>query len=340
MAKDKTKKKKIKIPKKVMQLKWSMGKFAKKNDLAVKKKAKKKERKEAKRKLLRSYSEFVITRLNSAASILSKMGTEETRKSLELREAIIQIIAQNDVMKQIAKIYKKEPDNYPYIVYLPFMIRNAILYYSQDNLSEDDAKLAEMMDRDALVSISEAILKKQAKKYRENGLSKHIALEVASAIPTAKRISNNRRWMKSLIQLLYELAEFEEVDFEAVLKTIPKLDKKPPYTRKEIREMFYRELIQARSSNKNHSFTESQKDLNEKFIESAMEYLNGLKHQKLRQILREYIKIRKKAEEHKNDGKRIIKFTDIANSNSDYEKIKTVVTELISDDSANELYLS
>ena len=57
-------------------------------------------------------------------------------------------------------------------------------------------------------------------------------------------------------------------------------------------------------------------------------------------MLRQYIKRRKTAESYKNDGKRVIKFTDHANSNSPYSHIKSVVQDLISDNSSNELYLS
>jgi hypothetical protein len=64
------------------------------------------------------------------------------------------------------------------------------------------------------------------------------------------------------------------------------------------------------------------------------------KNRKTRDILKTYIKRRKTAESYKNDTKRVIKFIDHAHSNSSYTSLKSVVQELISDNSSNELYLS
>jgi hypothetical protein len=95
-----------------------------------------------------------------------------------------------------------------------------------------------------------------------------------------------------------------------------------------------------KSSNKQKSFTDTQKDLHEGLIEHALTYLNDLKASKLRSILKEYIKRRRTAEEYKNDTKRVIKFVDHASSNSPYTNIKAVVQNIIDDDSDAEIYLS
>lgn len=338
MSKDK---KKVKVSKRILQLEWSKKKYAKKYELVVKKKTPKNERKRINKRLNKEYGEFVIVRLNKAVNILSK-ANEDSKKIERLKDAIIDLIADKKTMQFVAKEYKKNPDEYPYLVYLPYLITTTIMYYEQENLSEEDAAVAEKLDKEKLIEICETILKKPIKKYEKEGLSRTVAFQCAATVPTAKRISNvnNRRWMRTLIQHMYSLAETESIDFEAIISAIAKLDKKPPYSKKELREMFYSEVILSRSSNKNHSFTDSQKELNERLIESSLEYLNNLKSSKLRMILKNYIKSRKVAETYKNDGKRIIKFTDIANSNSEYEKIKSVVTDLIADDSSNELYLS
>ena len=80
--------------------------------------------------------------------------------------------------------------------------------------------------------------------------------------------------------------------------------------------------------------------MHEGLIENALKYINELKPSKINEILKHYIKSRKKAEEFKNDSKRIIKFVDHANSNSPYANIKKAVQDLIAEEPSNEIYLS
>ena len=103
---------------------------------------------------------------------------------------------------------------------------------------------------------------------------------------------------------------------------------------------FYCEFILQKYTNKQVKFNEKQKELHEGLIENALKYIDDLKLNKIRDILRNYIKARKKAEEYNNDSKRIIKFVDHANSNSPYTNIKKVVQDLIAENAANEVYLS
>ena len=139
---------------------------------------------------------------------------------------------------------------------------------------------------------------------------------------------------------MYDMATVSEVDVDAVLKAITKIDKDKVIDKKDFLEGFFSEFILQRSTNKTHSYTDNQKDLHESLIERTLIYLDNMKSRRLKDLLKQYIKRRKTAEEYKNDTKRVIKFIDHANSNSSYTNIKAVVQELIADNSSNELYLS
>lgn len=333
-------KKKIKVPKSVLELQLSPKKFAKKHGIRVKgKKMSKKEKKYNMKKLKREYSEAAANGLNKAVRILAENDTE-TKKIIKVKKGVDNVISNPTVMKKIAKIYKKHPDNYQNLHHLPYMIINTLAYYSSDAVSEEDKKTGEVLDTEALIEFCENILKKQIKRYRKMGLTPEAAFSMAATIPTAKMFRNNRHWYNRLIKEMYDVAESTDIDIDMILTAVRKVDKKKQINKRDFLDGFFTEFIMQRSSNKAAKFTDTQKELHQGLIERALVYLNDMKPRKLRDVLRTYIKRRKTAENYKNDGKRIIKFTDHAHSNSPYENIKKVVQNLIADNPSNELYLS
>ena len=183
-------------------------------------------------------------------------------------------------------------------------------------------------------------MSKEIKRYAKFGLSDTVSYQLATVIPTPKLFKKKRGrvYYRRLIQTMYDIAEVQEVDVDAILQAIVKIDKKA-ISKEDFLEGFFSEFIMRKSSNKTAKFTDTQKELHNAMMDRTLMYLNGIKKKKLRVILKEYIARRKTAEEYKNDSKRIIKFTEHANSNSPYENIKAVVMDLIESNSSNELYL-
>ncbi len=333
------KKKKIKIPKSVLGLRMSIKKFAKKNNIHLKGKGmSKKEKKYAQKRLNKEYSEFAINGLNKAVKILAE--NPEHKKVEKVKEGVENIILNPEAMKRIAKIYKKNREAYPNLKFFPNMIMNTLVYYSGDSITEEEKEMAKSLDKESLIEFCEKILKKEIKKYKKQGLPDEIAYQMATVIPTTKLFTSNRRWYKKLIMQMYDIAEQQAVDVDAIMQAITKIDKKKYITKKEFLKGFFSEFILQKNTNKNAKFNDTQQELHEGLVERTLVYLNNIKKSKLKEILKQYIKRRKHAEEYKNDTKRVIKFTDHANSNSPYENIKAVVSELIEDNSSNELYLS
>lgn len=338
MAKNK---KKIKIPKSVLDLRMSPKKFAKKNHIRLKgKDISKHEIKRNRKRLKIEYSEFALNGLNKAVKILAE-NDPERKKIQKVRAGVDNIISNPVVMKKVGKMYRKSPESYPNMIYLPNMIMNTIMYYQRDDISDEEKEIGKNLDTDSLIEFCENILKKEIKRYKKQGLPDGMAYIMATTIPTSKLFKNNRQWYKNLIVQMYSMAETEDIDIDMILKAVTKIDKKDKgIAKKDFLEGFFSEFIMKKSSNKNLSFTDTQKDLHEGLIERTLVYLDGLKPRKLREILKQYIKRRKTAESYKNDGKRVIKFIDFATSNSSYTNIKQVVADLIEDNATNELYLS
>lgn len=333
-------KKKLKIPKSVLDLRMSPKKFAKKHGIKVKgKHLSKREKKHNMKRLRSEYCESAINGLNKAVKILAESDSEG-KKIGKVREGVENIITNPDVIKRIAKLYKKNPENYPNMKFLPNMIMNTLVYYGSDAISDDEKEIGKALDADEMMMFCEKILKKEIKRYRNMGLDQATAFQLATVIPTTKLFSN-RQWYRRLIQQMYEIAKDREVDVDLTLKAVSKIDKKKKaISRKEFLEGFFSEFILQKASNKSLNFTDTQKELHETLIDRALTYMDGLKQRKLREMLKSYIKRRKTAESYKNDSKRVIKFIDHANSNSPYTTIQAVVQDLIADNSSNELYLS
>lgn len=332
------KKKKIKIPKSVLGLKMTKKKFAKKN--GIKKGHGKKEKKHNLKKLNKEYSEFAINGLNKAVKILAENNAEENKKIEKVKDGVDNIITNNEVMEHIAKLYKKNKKSYENMIFLPDMIMNTLLYYNQEDLSDEDKKIKESLDPSTLIKFCEKILSKEIKKYKKFGLSPEVAYNLAVAIPTAKLFKNNSNWYKKFITLLYDIAAEQHVDVDMMIKAVLKVDKKKCISKKTFFEGFFNELIWQKTSNKSAKFNDTQKELHEDLMERALVYYDNIKPSKLKSILKEYIKRRKKAENFKSDGKRFIKWTEHATSNSPYLNIKKVVTALIKDEPSYELYLN
>lgn len=334
------KKKKIKIPKSVLELSMSPKKFAKKHNIRLKGKGmSKKEKKHNAKRLQKEYASAAIDGMNKAVKILSENTKVENKKMLKVKDGVDNIITNSNVMKLIAKMYKKNPDNYPNMKLLPEYIMYTVEYYRSDAISDEEKVIAESIDSTALIEFCERILKKEIKKYHKMGLEDEVAFRLATVVPTSKLFKNNRAAYRKLIDIMFTMAETTDIDADEIIKCVLKLNKKKYINKKDFLEGFYSEFILRKSSNKTAKYTEQQKDLLDKLIENALEYLNGISERKLRDILKNYIKRRKTAEEYKKDTKRVIKFTDHANSNSPYEHIKDVVQKLIEDNSSNEAYL-
>lgn len=334
------KKKKIKIPKSVLDLRLTPKQYAKKHGIKLKgKHVSKKERKYNLKKLKKEYTNDAIDGLNKAVKIMAD-NKISTKKMDKVKKAVDNILLNPDVMHDIAKLYKKHPENFSNMIYLPHMIVNTINYYGSANLDDEEKETAAKMNVDEMLAFCEKILKKITKRYCKLGLDKGTAFCIAAAVPTSRLLKVDRQRYRILTQTMYDRATNNDVDVDEILRAVPKIDKKHKLSKSEFLEGFYSEFIMRKSSSKVKTFTDTQRELHETLVEGALSYLDGLKPRKLREILRKYIKRRKTAESYKTDTKRVIKFTDHANSNSPYSTIKSVVQELIADNSSNEMYLS
>ena len=337
------KKLKISIPKSLMQLSISQSKFAKRNGIKIKGKGiKKKELKENLKRARKGHVASTLKDLDRAIKIVIENPTIENRKMTKLQLGIISVIERPEMMDGVGKLYLKDSGQYKNMESFPEFILRTISDYSRDDAGDEKKKVLESLDQEALVKFCQRVLKKQIARYEKLGIDSDIlAFNLASVLPNTKLLKNDRRRYRKLIDvLLLEVCNHEAVDIRTVISAILKFDKKKTVSKSDFMRSLVSEIIFLRNSNKNLSFTDHQKDLYEAMNDLALTYLDDLKKRDCKSLLKEYIKRRKFAESHNRDGKRMIKFVNYGNSNSSYSNLKTVVSELIEDNSSNELYLS
>lgn len=330
--------KKIDLPPSVKALKWDRAKWAKKNGLKYEgKHLSKADAKANKKRAKKEYPVAMIEGLNAAVEIISENPNDDQIEKIKNR--IEGIIVRPKLMAKIADIYSKNPKDYKNLIFLPNIIMNTLLYYEKGvELSEDELAIAASLDREALTEFCEKILKKRRERYEGMGLSRTLAFHLACVIPTAK-ILGKPYWYKVLIGELYDMAETESVDVKDVLNAIAKIDKHPNITKDEIRRGFWGEFIFMRNSNRLKQLNDSQRNLHEELQQLCLKFLD--KDAKVcKEILKRYVERRRKAEKNGNDGRRIFKFTDHANSNSPYTTLKEVVEKMIKKDPDVESLLS
>ena len=140
-------KKKIRIPKSVLELKLSPRKFAKKHGIRIKGKGmSKREKRRNIKRLKNAYSVAAIDGLNKAVKILSENPQDERKKIIRIKGAVDNIVTNSAVMKRVAKLYRKNPNNYGNLIFLPHMIINTLLYYSQENLTDEEKAISDTLD--------------------------------------------------------------------------------------------------------------------------------------------------------------------------------------------------
>ena len=261
------------------------------------------------------------------------------KKIEKVKEGVENIVRNPEVMKEIARIYNKHPDQFPNMKFLPAIIMNTLMYYASPDISEEDKEIGQKLDPEALTKFCEKILKRQIKRYSKFGLSDAAAFNLACTIPTTKMFKNRLHYRR-LINTMYDIAQSEELSVDTVLMAGSKIDRKGGMKKKDFLDGFFAEFILTKNTNRTKSYTDTQKELNETLIDRCLVYLDNMKKKKLHEVLKTYIRRRKKAESFKADTKRVVKFIDHAHSNSSYTNIKAAVQELIQDNASNELYLS
>lgn len=323
--------KKIKIPDTVKDLKLSPKKFGKKIGIRINKGMPKKERKFYTKKLWNKYGKMAAEGLNDAMHILSENNPEE-KKMAKVVKRVDGVLESPKTMNVVIKRYKKNPNRYPDMIHLPRFIISTVDYYNSTSISEAEKReMDEKFDTEKLIDFSYHILKKPIKYYENRGVADVPAFRLAAAVPSARVFNKSRFYYRNAIEELYKIAALDPnqiLDLNVIIPSMIKVDKTRKISKKEFLRHFCFEFICMRLRNKD-LMEDSQRALNTELTSFVLDFLDSMKPHSLKELLKEYITVRKK-EEYKNlKGTHPINFVEHAAANSPYLNIQNVVQDIL-----------
>ena len=233
-------------------------------------------------------------------------------------------------IKYITKSYKNgEFEGFANIQFLPILLYEIISNINKQNrqLKAENPE-AEVYDASDLYELSELILKPRIKKLVKKGIDENMAFDILSVIPSPEAMKFSGRFrVKMLFTLLYQYAEKQEVPFRKILKIV--------VTDEYNDDVIFYALRERKE--KYQKFTDTQKSLFNSITEWVFDVMEDMDKTLIKDILKTYVKDRKRDESQGKDGNRRYFISSLPED--DYKRINKVVKEIISSDETAKKYL-
>lgn len=316
---DNKNRKEFKIPEDAAELaKLTFKKFKKHNDDGYY---------ENKKELKRAYYSHMVDLLPDSIALIIKYGHLEAVQ--ETKEKIYEKIIDPGFIKYLKKEIKSGVE-FSNLELIPNIIYG-ILGEARKSLEEDNEEgtVSENFNVQDLKELSELILKKKLKKMDKEGIDEVVAFDVLSVIPNPTILRKSQYYhIRNMFMVLYEHAKTKEINFEKILKVLFKDDGE------YIESVITFALLERKE--KIGNFTDSQKKLFNDITEYCFKTLEGMKGDRIRDVLREYVNARKRDEAQNKDTNR--RYFICSLPESDYPKIIKAVNKMISEDSSMKKY--
>lgn len=316
---------KIRIPEEVERFaKMDFKKFKKKN----------KDYYDSKKELKKSYFSELLYDLADTIVFLIRNSHKQDEKIREIKNACYCQLSGKDespaFIKYIYSAVKEEGvDSIPNIELFPIILHDIISDINEYNakVKKEDPS-AEVFDASELYDLSMLILKKKLKKAAKKGIDEDVSFDVLSIIPCdeAMKFSPYFR-VKSIFEILYFHSKTKKLDFKKIIKLL-------------IREEYYDVIISyalQERKEKFQKFNENQKVFFNDISSWVFDELEEMDKSTIENILKTYVKTRKRDDEANKDGNRRYFISSLPESM--YPKICKIVEKLKKEDSTIEKYL-
>lgn len=228
----------------------------------------------------------------------------------------------------LTKVVKEEgKDAFENMIFLPIMLREMIQGIIEYNTTREEGT-PEMDPPDKLFALSEAILKKRLKKFAKAGMDQSMAFDLLSVMPDTKAIKYSPYFrVREVFDILYRYAETLNIDFG---KVISFLFDSNDYN-------FIIGFALQEKKDKQKGFNEKQKGLWMQITKWTFEELEDMDERDIRDILKNYITLRKKDSLESKDGNRRFYISSLPED--DYPTIVKIVKQIKNQDPDAEKYL-
>jgi len=280
---------------------------------------------ESKKEQKKGYYEMLLSELPEVIKLL--VNYSHIDKVVELKGEIYERLFDKKLVKKITKSVDKGDDidnieMLPIVIY--DVIKEATIQHRKDKEEDPDAKGYDLSD---LINLSNMILRKKMKKLDKAGVSKELAFDCLSVVPTNKVLERGIYRMRQLMQVLYAHAKTEDIDFAVIAKYV--------ITSNHYPELITYLLLERKSDFVN--LDEKQKEFFYKVSDWVFNTMEEMDKVEIREILLAYFKARKRDKGMSKDSNR--RFFLGTLPENDFPNITKVIAKIKDSDSSIEEFL-
>lgn len=275
----------------------------------------------------KGYYEMLIGELPEVIKLL--VNYSHIPQVMELKSDIYERLFDKKLIKKITKRIDKEGTDeienselLPIIIY--DVIKEASAQHAKEKEEDADAKPFDLSD---LVSLSNLILRKKMKKLEKAGVSRELAFDCLSVVPTSKVLDKGKYRMRYLMQVIYTHAKTEEIDFGTLMKYV--------VTQNYYQALIVYLLLERKSEYVN--MDDKQKDFFNKVSDWVFNTLEEMDKMDIRETLLAYFNARKADKKNNKDSNR--RFFIGTLPENDFPNITKVIAKIKDSDSSIEEFL-
>ena len=276
-----------------------------------------------KKKQKKGYYDMLICQLPEVIKLM--VNCSHIREVQEIRNEVYDRLFDKKLIKKITEICEDDLDQIDYIELLPIIIydvlKEAHKQYMKEKEEDKDAKAFDVSD---LVKLSNVILKKKMKKLVKAGVSRELAFDALSTIPTSSILDRGAFRLKNLMGVLYVHAKTETISretFAAVVKHVVTPKNYPGFITYLLLE---RKSDYVTLDDKQKEFYHTVTDWTFKVLEEDFD------EREIEQILKAYFTARKRDKSQNKDANRRFFLSSLPEG--EYPKTVKVLNKLQSND--------
>ena len=277
-----------------------------------------------------AYYETMAEGMQYCVEFLVRYGHIREEKIADAMTVFTSFLKNETFCKRALKMLKNEELSIKDYEYLPIIARNVLAEESKkarQKLVENSD--AEVPSHEWLVKLSMEILKKKIKKLEKAGISRSMAFDVLSIVPSPNAMEFSSMFrVRQLFDTLYEYAKTSEVNFEKIFKKV-------------LGEKYYPLIIVVALLEKKERFADLN-DMQKTFHTSLTSWCidtmeNEFDQDVIMQILKRYVSSRKRDDIAGKDGNRRYPLSTL--SEVDYPHLYKAINSFIRNNEADKKYL-
>lgn len=272
----------------------------------------------------KAYYNYMINCLPAVIILLTKYSN--VREVMEIKDEIYErMFGDDELLARIKKCLEKDPKSIENAEFFPIVIWDAMKVAAAWN--EETGSKYDMSD---IIEISTIVMEKKIKKLTKAGISKDLAFDCLSIIPTSKALEGKQAFrLRILMNMLYNRSKNdEEIKFDVIAKYV-------------VTEEFYPALITTLLLERKSDyagFEDKQKEFFNSVTDWALTALNDMEKTQIREILKAYFGRRKADKEQGKDSNRRY-FLSALPTGDDFKNIIKVIDKMKESDPSIEEFL-